>query len=179
MVKLGVTDGPQSKVLEAEMFSIKEILDMAIMLEKNGKATYLGAARNLSDPSLISLLERMADEEIKHAEWFSNRQKEIAFGPINPVADAMGREMFNDLLKGRSFSLDDVDFSQIDHVGAMIETFIEFEKDTILFYQMLEAFIQDEQILQELKKIIAEEERHVESLQAYVSEDRTLKVGGH
>lgn len=161
------------------MFSIKEILDMAIMLEKNGTDTYRDAARNLSDPSLVSLLERMANEEIKHAEWFSNRQQEIAVETLNPVADAMSREMFSDLLKGRSFSLDDVDFSRIDHVGTMIETLIEFEKDTILFYQMLEAFIQEEQILRELKEIIAEEERHVESLQAYVLEDRTQKVSGH
>ncbi len=161
------------------MFSIKEILDMAIMLEKNGEATYRGVAGNLSDQSLVSMLEWMADEEVKHAEWFSRRQQEIAFEPLNPVADAMGREMFEDLLSGRSFSLDDVDFARIDHIGAMIETFIEFEKDTILFYQMLEAFLQDEQTLQALKKIIAEEERHIESLQAYISEDRTLLAGGH
>jgi rubrerythrin len=167
-----------STIVETGMFSIKEIFDMAIMLEKNGEATYRSVARNLSDPSLISLLEWIADEEVRHAEWFSNRQKMTALAPSNPVVDEMGRELFNDLLNGRSFSLDDVDFGRIDHVNAMVDTFIEFEKDTILFYQMLEAFLKDEQPLQELKKIICEEERHVESLQAFVDSGKIIEAGG-
>ena len=167
-----------STFVETEMFSIKEIFDMAIMLEKNGEATYRGAARNLSDPALVSLLNWMADEEVRHAEWFSNRQRMTALAPLNPVADEMGRELFNDLLDGRSFSLDDVDFGRIDHVNAMVETFIEFEKDTILFYQMLEAFLKDEQTLQELKRIVSEEERHIESLQAFTAGGEILEAGG-
>ena len=159
------------------MFSIKEILDMAIVLEKNGEATYRSAVEKIRDPDLSSLLDWMADEEVKHAEWFSGRQQEIALVTLNPVADAMARELFNDLLNGRSFSLDDVDFSGIEHINAMLETFIEFEKDTILFYQMLDSFLQDEQTLLVLKKIIAEEERHVESLQAFISGGKSLKSG--
>lgn len=161
------------------MFSIKEIYEMAIMLEKNGEATYRSAAGNVSDPSLASLLEWMAEEEVRHAEWFLNRQQESVLLPLNPVADEMGRELFNDLLKGRSFSLDEVDFSRVDHVNAMVETFIEFEKDTIIFYQMLEAFLQDEQTQRELKRIINEEERHIESLQAFISGGKTIEVGAY
>ena len=161
------------------MFSIKEIFDMAITLEKNGETTYRDAAEKLSDPTLAALLEWMADEEVEHAGWFSRRQRLAASGPSNPVADQMGRELFKDLLEGRSFSLDDVNFSRIDHVKQMIETFIEFERDTILFYQMIEAFIQDEQTLQELNAIIAEEERHIEHLRAYISGEKLLTVGGY
>ena len=160
------------------MFSIKEVFDMAIRLEKNGETTYRDAAKNMSDPSLIHILKWMAEEEIRHAEWFLSRQQEAALLPLNPVADEMGRELFNDLLGGRNFSLDDVDFSSIEHVNEMVETFIEFEKDTILFYQMLETFLQDEQTQRELKKIIEEEERHVESLQAFISGGKTIKVAG-
>ncbi len=160
------------------MFSIKEIFDMAIMLEKNGEATYRGAARNLSNPAFVSLLEWMADEEAKHAEWFSNRQKMTTLAPLNPVVDEMGRELFNDLLSGQSFSLDDVDFGRLDHVNAMVETFIEFEQDTIIFYQMLEAFLKDEQTLKELKRIITEEERHIEGLEAFIANGKIKDAGG-
>lgn len=159
------------------MFTVKEILDMAIMLEKNGEVTYRNAARNLSDASLVSLLEWMADEELRHAEWFAKRQKDAATTAPNPVADEMGRELFNDLLTGRSFSLDDVDFSRIDHVRAMIETFVEFEKDTILFYQMLDAFLQEDMARQELEQIIAEEERHIDSLRAFITGGKIAGVG--
>jgi rubrerythrin len=162
--------------MEAVMFSIKEVFDMAIRLEKNGEATYRNAAKNMPDPSLIHLLEWMAEEEIKHAEWFLNHQLEADLLPSNPVADEMSRELFKDLLGGRNFSLDDVDFSSIEQVNSMVETFIEFEKDTILFYQMLETFLQNEQTQKELKKIIEEEERHVESLQAFISGGNTIKI---
>ena len=160
------------------MFSIKEIFDMAIMLENNGEAIYRSAAENLSDPSLVSLMLWMAEEEVRHADWFSNRQREAVLVPSNPVADEMGRELFNDLLNGQNFSLDDVDFSRIDNVISMVKTFIEFEKDTVIFYQMLEAFLQDERTQRELKKIINEEERHIESLKAFISGGKILEAGG-
>jgi rubrerythrin len=165
--------------METDMFSIKEVFDMAIMLEKNGETTYRRAAKNMSASPLTDLLEWMAEEETRHAEWFLSRQQKAVLVPLNPVAEEMGRELFNDLLNGRNFSLDDVDFSRIEHISAMVETFIEFEKDTILFYQMLETFLQDEQTRKELEKIIDEEERHVESLRAFISGDKTKQVVGH
>jgi rubrerythrin len=59
----------------------------------------------------------------------------------------------------------------------MIATFIEFEKDTILFYQMLEAFIQDDLALQELNEIVAEEKRHIEKLKSLMHRE-TLATAG-
>ena len=53
------------------MFSANEILDMAIKLEKNGEVVYRDAIANVSNPELITLLEWMADEEVKHADWFA------------------------------------------------------------------------------------------------------------
>ena len=120
----------------------------------------------------------MADEEVRHAEWFSNRQQMTTLAPLNPVVDEMGRELLNDLLNGRSFSLGDVDFGRLDHVNAMVETFIEFEQDTIIFYQMLETFLKDEQTLNELKRIITEEERHIESLEAFIAIGKIQDAGG-
>ncbi|MDZ7579729.1 MAG: ferritin family protein [Deltaproteobacteria bacterium] len=150
------------------MFSAKEVLDLAIRLEKNGEAIYRGAVEKLSEPNLSLLLEWMANEEAKHALCFSKMQRRLILeqsAPIvDPIAEEMGRKLFDDLMAGQSFSLEDVDFSRIEHVDAMIATFIEFEKDTILFYQMLEAFVQDPSALRELKQVIAEEERHVKEL---------------
>ena len=53
------------------LFSANEILDMAIKLEKNGEVVYRDAIANISNPELITLLEWMADEEVKHADWFA------------------------------------------------------------------------------------------------------------
>jgi rubrerythrin len=156
------------KFMEVTVFSAKEVLDLAIRLEKNGEAIYRGAVEKLSDPNLSLLLEWMANEEAKHALCFSKMQRRLILeqsAPIaDPIAEEMGRKLFDDLMAGQSFSLEDVDFSRIEHVDAMLAAFIEFEKDTILFYQMLEAFVQDPSALRELKQVIAEEERHVKEL---------------
>lgn len=146
------------------MFSENEILDMAIRLEKNGEAIYRDALKKVRDPDLSLLLEWMADEEARHARWFSKMRSKLILESPDPQTAKMGRDMLDTLLAGQSFSLEEVDFSRIEHINALLATFIEFEKDTILFYQMLEAFIQEEQVLAELKKIVAEEKRHIEKL---------------
>jgi rubrerythrin len=54
---------------EARMFTAKELLDIAVRLERNGDAIYRQAIEKVSNPELASLLEWMADEEVKHAEY--------------------------------------------------------------------------------------------------------------
>jgi rubrerythrin len=64
-----------------------------------------------------------------------------------------------------------VDFSNIGHVKDLLGLAIECEKDTVLFYEMIEAFIQDGETLNQLKTIIEEERRHITTLEDYVSSD--------
>ena len=52
------------------MFSINEILDIATQLEKNSEAIYREAAERVSKSEIAEVLEWMADEEVKHAQWF-------------------------------------------------------------------------------------------------------------
>lgn len=147
------------------MFTAKELLDIAVRLERNGDAIYRQASENISDPELASLLEWMADEEVKHAQYFEKMKTEVTATPTNAVAEEFGRKLFNEMLGDQSFSLKDVDFLQIDQVNDLIATFIEFEKDTVLFYKMLEAFVDKGKILETLKRIIDEENRHIQQLQ--------------
>jgi rubrerythrin len=164
--------------MEVTVFSAKEVLDIAIRLEKNGETIYRDAIKKLSDPNLTLLLEWMADEEAQHARCFSRMQQKLTLVTPDQKAEEMGREMLDNLLAGQIFSLEDVDFSRIDHINTMIETFIEFEKDTILFYQMLETFIQDDSALQKLNEIIAEEERHIEKLKSLMHRETMATSGG-
>ncbi len=138
---------------------------MAILLERNGEAVYRLAIKQVSKPGLASLLEWMADEEVEHARWFSNMKNAFASGSQNPIGEEMSHELFKDLLDKQTFSLKDTDFSQIHRSSDLIAIFIEFEKDTVLFYEMLEPFIEDGDTLEQLKEIIAEEKRHIAQLQ--------------
>ena len=156
------------------MFSTNEILDMAIKLEKNGEAVYRSAIEKVPKPELAALLEWMADEEAKHADWFSTLKLNLEENRADPFMEEMSRELFNDLLGDSNFSLKDVDFSSIDNIDDLIAVFIEFEKDSVLFYQVLEPFVEDPVALENLNKIIDEENRHIERLQEFIGREQAL-----
>ena len=52
------------------MFTIREIVDMAIQLEQNAETFYRAALTEMSTESLKPVLVCLADEERNHAEWF-------------------------------------------------------------------------------------------------------------
>jgi rubrerythrin len=147
------------------LFSANEILDLAIKLEKNGETVYRNAIEKVSNPELITLLEWMANEEVKHANWFAELKLKFDQKSGNPFMEKMSRELFNDLLGDKNFSLKDVDFSSVSEIDDLIAIFIEFEKDSVRFYQVLEPFIEDPVSLEGLKKIIEEENCHIKRLQ--------------
>ena len=149
------------------LFTIKEILDIAIKIEKNGEAVYRAAIEKISIPALIPVLEWMADEEVDHAKWFSDLKEKVAAGSEHLTVQEIPRQMLIDIVGEQSFSLDEIDFSKIDRVEDLIDIGIEFENDSILFYEMLQSFIQSQKTLSELQQIIAEEKRHIEKLQEF------------
>ena len=160
------------------MFSIQEILDLAIRLEKNGESVYRNAAAKLSRPDLVSLLVWMADEEVKHALWFSELKHKLETESINPFMEEMGREIFTDMLGEKSFSHRDVDFSKIEQAHDLVAVFIEFEQDTVLFYETLKPFIEDNDTLNNLEKILAEENNHIAKLHKFLTKEVEVSANG-
>ena len=147
------------------MFSAKEIIDLAIKLEKNGETVYRNAIEKMSKPELVPLLEWMADEEVKHANWFADLKHNLETKNQNPFAEEMSRELFNEMLGEKNFSLKEVDFSSIGDLADLVAVFIEFEKDSIIFYEVLKPFVEDPVARQFLQKIIDEEKHHIERLE--------------
>ena len=152
------------------MFSVREILDLAIQLEKNGESVYRDAVDKVTGPELVSLLNWMADEEARHMRWFSEVKKKFEIQSINPFMEEMGQKVFGGILGEKSFSHRDVDFSGVDRPDDLIGIFIEFEKDTILFYETLIPFIEDNDTLENITKIIAEENTHIKKLQEFLAD---------
>ena len=147
---------------------------MAIRIEKNGEAVYRNAMEKISNPTLVSLLEWMADEEVDHAKWFSDLKQEIETPSKNPFIEDMSHELLNDIIGDQSFSLKEVDFNKIEHLSDLIDIFIEFEKDGILFYEMLQMLIQNEDTLAQLHKIITEENNHIQQLREFMESDMSV-----
>ena len=151
------------------MFSAEEILDMAIRIENNGEQIYRDAIEKAANQRIASLLGWMADEEKQHAEFFLEMKENIDTSVSNTVADAFGHEILDKLMGNQSFSLEEVDFGKIDQVKDLIGIFIEFEEDTILFYEMLETFLQNDGARRELRRVIDEENRHIRKLKDFLA----------
>ena len=136
------------------MFSFNEILDLAMQIEENGKKFFHDARKKLADPSLISILEWVEDEEKEHIKWFSQLKQSAEQTTTNQQLEKMGQAILQGLMLDQTFSLRDIDFSKIEHVDALLKQVIEFEKDTIYFYEMLGSFIEDDEMLEVTPKSI-------------------------
>jgi rubrerythrin len=158
------------------MFTLDEILDLAIQIEKNGEKIYRRAQQEVSNLSLASMLSWLADDEAKHEKWFIQFREKIEGTLKDPKLDDMGRSILQGVLGERAFSIEEADFSRIDDLNSLLELSIEFEKDTLLFYEMLGGFISDEQILEQLGQIMEEENRHVQVLEEFLGKKGALPM---
>ena len=137
---------------------------MAIQLEKNAETFYRAAVANMSTPSLEPVLICLANEERDHKKWFESLKRVAQEAEARGQSVEISSEALRSLVGGQKFSLDEVDLSKIESVQELIELAMEHEKDTIIFYQMLQSFIDDPETMKELDEIIAEEEQHIKLL---------------
>jgi rubrerythrin len=150
------------------MFTLSDIIDLAIRIENNGGKTYRKAMAEVSDPLLSSMLDRLARDELEHEKWFESLKTQIKPSEIDPSLDEMGKSMLQGVLGDQAFSITEADFSKTENVKALLEQSIEFEMDTIIFYEMIGAFVEDEDTLKTITTIIDEENRHVQLLNEWL-----------
>ena len=143
------------------MFTLKEIYDLGIQIERNGEKFYRDALKQPWSAPLASMLRMLAEEEVKHVDFFAKRKEKLDQKGEDPELEAMGQEMFKEILGDQTFSLKEADLSKINNIEDLRRTAIEFEKDTILFYEMVRSFVTDEETQNQLDEIIEEENRHV------------------
>ena len=150
------------------MFSAEDVIAMAVQIEKNAEEVFRRAAKETSNSSLSQFLEWLADEEAKHATKFTELKPGAKATADDREMEALGRQLLKGILGDQTFSLKDVDFSRMDEVQVLLEAAIDFENDTVLFYEMLRSFVQEKEDLEHLDRIILEENNHVRLLQDFL-----------
>jgi len=150
------------------VFSIDEIIDLSIQIEENGERTYRRASEKTRDPSLCAALRWLADEEAQHARWFAELKGRKTPAAEDPQVRALGRAILREMLGEQAFSLADADLSEGQHMGRLLEKAVEFEQDTVLFYEMLGSFLEEPDALSRLQEIIEEENRHIQTLREHL-----------
>lgn len=147
------------------MFTLEDICNIAVQIERNGEAAYRQAAKKTSDPEIEDLLTRMADDEQRHGRWFdalsARHGKKVS---EHQEMEEMGRALLQEMVKDQTFSLDSSDLSGSIQMEAVVEQAKRFENDTISFYEMLSDFVEDAAVQAQLEVIIEEERQHIVQL---------------
>lgn len=150
------------------MFTIHDIIEIAIKVETNGAKTYQEAADRTKNAGLSELLSFLARDELDHIRWFEKLASTIPEAEATKELEQMGRSMLRGVVADMSFSLDDVDLAQSKSFDEVLDAALELELDTALFYQMLAGFVNDDVTLAHLATIIEEEKRHGRFLLDYL-----------
>ncbi len=150
------------------MFTSRDVLDLAVQIEKNGEKIYRGALQQVTHPEIKALLQRLADDEARHVDWFSKFEGTTKHTLGDPELEELGRSILLGVLGDQSFSLKEVDFSKMERIKDLFKVAIEFEKDTVVFYEMIQAMIEDDETGADLNRIIEEERRHIELFQEFL-----------
>ena len=148
------------------MFTLTDICNIAIQIEQNGAKIYRNASKTVQDLKMAKILVWMAKEEENHAEWFRTIQSNQILSTEQKEMEAIGRSLLQDIVKNNSFSLEKTMLENANEPSEIIAQSIELEQDTIIFYEILLDFLDNDETIEQLKVIIQEERNHIKKLEA-------------
>lgn len=138
------------------IFNVKEIIEFAVEIEKNGEKFYRYASGKFSDEKLKSLFLTLADEEVDHRKKFEGFLKKIE--DYNPP-EAFNEEYYQYL---RAYAGEKIFNKKLPEIKKPIDAVhfaLNAERDSILYYVEAKNFVlADEKKI--IDDIIAEEKRH-------------------
>lgn len=146
------------------MFTIADIREIAIQIEKNGEAAYRKAAETVNDSAVSEVFTWMAEEEKRHREFFALIDSDESLSEEQAELERMGRQLLQEMVADQTFSLDSKMLIKTADFEASLDQAGVFETDTVMFYEFLLNLLGDEQAKQQLEKVIMEEKRHIEQL---------------
>jgi rubrerythrin len=147
------------------MFTIGDIRNIAIQIERNGEETYRKAGKAARDPQVAEMLAWMADEEKCHANWFAKLQSNKPLTAEQQEMESVGQSLLQEMIKGNNFLLDEDELQNAKNVQEVVTLSKTFELDTILFYEFLIGFLDDQEVIDQLQRIIEEERKHYQQLE--------------
>ena len=146
------------------MFTVADIREIAVQIEKNGEAAYRKAAELITDSTVSDIFIWMAEDEKRHAEFFSKIESAEQITDEQIELEKMGRQLLQEMVADQTFSLDGEMLLKTSDFEEAVTQAQLFEQDTIMFYEFLLNLVSDDEARQQLEQVIEEEKRHVEQL---------------
>ena len=147
------------------MFTIADICNIAVQIERNGEETYRKASLASRNPEVAQLLADMAEDERRHGEWLTTITSDKPLTEEQAEMELVGRTLLQDMVKGNPFLLTTSELERAESVEEVLARSKGFEEDTILFYQFIEKFLDDRNAREKMQTIIREEHKHLHHLE--------------
>lgn len=142
------------------VFSPREIVELAIKIEENGKNFYSRMGEKVDNDEVKKLLLFLAEEEERHRAFFSTLLDEVSV----PIVESYSGEFqayMNALAKECVFTQELVEEylnKEFKGVYDLLSFALKIEKDSIILYQEMEQYLLKDK--DKVKKIIDEERKH-------------------
>jgi rubrerythrin len=147
------------------MFTLADIREIAVQIERNGEAAYRQAAETVKDSAVSEIFTWMAEEEKVHRAFFSTMESSKPISDEQRELEIMGRQLLQEMVADQTFSLDEEMLLETDDFAGALTQAQTLEQDTILFYEFLLNLVSDDETRQQLELVIEEEKRHIEQLE--------------
>ncbi|MFA5780160.1 MAG: ferritin family protein [Elusimicrobiota bacterium] len=138
------------------IFSVREIIEFAVEIEKNGERFYRYAAGKFSDEKLKSLFLTLADEEVEHRKKFEGFLEKVE---NSAPPEAFNEEYFQYLKVFADGKIFNKILPEIKKPVDAIQFALNAERDSILYYLEAKNFVlSDEKNI--IDEIIEQERQH-------------------
>ncbi len=141
-------------------FSIREIVEQAILTEQLGQEFYTKMAQKFQDNNeLKKLFELLATHEVKHGKSFSELMQKVK--DEEPEGWEEVTLYLKAIVDSEFFLGKDKCLPSLEHVktaGEAVEFALCFERETLLYYYTLRESIKEKELID---RIIKEEKSHI------------------
>ncbi len=151
-----------------DKFTIQEIIEIAIEIEKNGKSFYQSLSEQAGSAQLRDLFEYLSKEEELHINRFEELLKISGGYQISELyyaTDYMGymKAIADERVFKSNLSVNEF-VKNIKSASEALDKAIGFEKDSILFLYEMQEFLDDKNNKGTIQKLINEEKDHIRRL---------------
>ncbi|GAB1468477.1 ferritin family protein [Candidatus Cloacimonadota bacterium] len=148
------------------VYSVNEVIEMAVQIEKNGFAFYHEATKRKDlDAKTKEFIEFLRDQELNHEKLFLNLRDDLDMEILQLSPDwELVAEYLKTIVDGRIFNSESSAIqlaAGAKDIYGVVENAISFEKDTLLYFHALADNIVNPKTKDVLRKIINEEVSHV------------------
>ncbi|MEO0089648.1 MAG: ferritin family protein [candidate division WOR-3 bacterium] len=154
-------------------YSINEVLEMAIQIEKSGYQFYSKSKEKTKAEKLKQLFDFLAGEELRHMEAFNEIKNRLKTTPYTLPFDWEEVKLYLKVITdSHFFTGEDKVLNLMERAKnekELIDLAIAFEKETLLFYyEILNLVAQEETPV--VLKLINEEKAHIKKLETIKGE---------